>query len=239
MTHRKWIVGLLLAATFGTCLLSGCKKKEPPPPVVKHRAPPPPPPPEPVEVATLMQEAKPDARVQFPEAQAPTDEGLARSVIKFADALARGDSASLKTMLDAQGKMIVDQLVGSGDWYDATKSIEAVRVASLSGGGGFGALTLAIQDPDGAYVLSWQAMESGGDAWLFMPLPSTNEVKRRVSDWDGRSGVAMPDLDIPADPGDTPDMTMPTDMPAAPPEAPERDRRRHNTPAGPVDIPGG
>src|SRR5262245_53734699 len=133
-TLRVELVALATLASAGV-LLSGCSKPPPPPP-----PPPPrkvaPPPPEPVKTDALLQAMKADARVQFPQGAAPTDEGIARAVISLADALARGDTDKMKTMLDPAGKTVLDKLVAAGAWEDSTgKAIEAVRVASLTQSG--------------------------------------------------------------------------------------------------------
>src|ERR1043165_4813561 len=114
-----FVRSILLAPLGAGALFAGCEKKAPPPP------PPPPPaprpkPPEPVAVDVLLQSMKADARVQFPAASAPTDEGMARAVITFADAFARGDADKLRPLLDPIGKQVLDQLTASGEWDDST-----------------------------------------------------------------------------------------------------------------------
>lgn len=131
--HRLWRISALLLAS-GAVHVSGCGKKEADKSAqatVVDDTPPPPPPPEKIEVATLVQQLKADKRVQFPEAVAPTDEWAARAVIQFADGLARGDAEMLRPMMDANAREILEMLEASGQWEDATKRIEAVRVVEL------------------------------------------------------------------------------------------------------------
>jgi hypothetical protein len=52
-----------------------------------------------------------------------------------------------------------------------------------SSGGGLGML-LAVQDPQGAYLLGW-TVQKVGDTWLFGNAPSTPDVRARASAWDG------------------------------------------------------
>ena len=78
-----------------------------------------------------MQTMQVDARFQFPAEQAPIDDNVAEAVIRFGDALARGDADALREKMDAGTKGVLDQLVNSEAWYDATQDIEAVRVVYL------------------------------------------------------------------------------------------------------------
>lgn len=130
------IVGGALVLTLGGVMLagvSGCKKEEPPPPPPKRTPPPPPPPPEPVDLAQIRASlGDVDARVQFPQEQAPLDESLAEAVFRFASALARKDASALRPMMSLSGRRILDEV--EAIWWDT--EIEAVRVVSLTPGGG-------------------------------------------------------------------------------------------------------
>jgi hypothetical protein len=203
LTHSLAAAGISLGTALSVCgsalvvtampALMACeKKKEAPPP-----PPPPPPPPkspEPIDIKLVLQSAKPDARVNFGQAYAPTDESLARAVIAFADALAKGDAAKFGAMLAPEAKSDLDSLTGTGGWEEGTTKIEAVRVVRLdditSGGpgggpGGSGASTgamiqFAVQDPTGAYLLGWEAIKVG-DKWAFKGADApTNEQARPV-----------------------------------------------------------
>jgi hypothetical protein len=81
-----------------------------------------------VQVEEIMYRLGADARVQFPQSKAPVDEDLAEAVILFAGALARGDESAFGTMLDPSARGVLDELLSSGDWEEATGRIEAVRV---------------------------------------------------------------------------------------------------------------
>src|SRR5689334_20001317 len=122
-----------IALIAASVCVSGCgKKKKPPPP-----PPPPPPPkvviPDPVDVNAVVQQLHADARVQFPSGQAPADRSLAEGAVKIADALAKGDSAALKSLLDAGSQPVLDELVSSGGWKEGTGEIEQVRIVAVSG----------------------------------------------------------------------------------------------------------
>lgn len=218
-------------------VLTGCKKKEAPTP-----APPPPPPPQPkpVEIDGVMQSMKADARVQFPQAKAPISEDLARAVIAFSDALAKGDAAKLQPMLDSTSKNVLEQLRASGDWDESVSKIQAVRVVQLAGSEAGGMLSLAVQEPGSAYVLNW-AIAGAGGKFVFSGMPASSQILTRASDWDtanvmpSAAGAAMPKVDMPALDGEAP----PVEDAQPAPDEPERDPRRRNTPHGPVTVPGG
>lgn len=240
----------VLCALVGALVLpTGCKKEEPPPPPAPAPPPPPPPPPEPVDIDPLLQSMDADARVQFPQAMAPVDEQLARSIISFATALASGDSDTMGSMLTADSKPVLDELVTSGAWYDATDSIEAVRVVQLvdssSVAGDIDAiLTFAIQDPDGAYLLSWGAQRAGS-GFRFGASQSSDEVRSRASDFD--NNVPLPDMlptptsiDLSGEINKALQDAMDQATQGGEPfQEEERDPRRRNTPAGPITVPGG
>jgi hypothetical protein len=239
---------IITAAIASLALAGGCekkKKKAPPPP-----PPPPPPPvvePDPVDVNALLQAMKSDARVQFPEAHAPADRALAEGVIRLTNALAKGDAATMKQILDPISAGVLDELVANGDWASETKAIEAVRVVSVSGtkeaAPMMSLIGTAIQGKDGAYLLAWQGVRAG-DNWMFAAAPCQGDIKARASDFDDTSiemGMEMPEM---------PDMEelqkmvekMKAQLPEQVPEAPSTPAPtgiRKNTPAGPITIPTG
>ncbi len=235
-----------LALMAGSIALgAGCQKKKKP-------APPPPPPPkpkvvvpDPVDVNGLKQQLHADARVQFPAANAPADRTLAEGVIKLADALAKGDAAAMKPMLDKNAQNVLDELVGSGGWGEGTKPIEQVRIIAVSGTGeahvDSSQVGMAIQGRDGAYLLAWNGHRDG-DSWTFASAPCQADVKPRASDFDGVSLASSGGGAPPPEPvKETKKSSQPADKkgpepaPAAPtPGGPIK----KNTPAGPITIPG-
>ncbi len=179
--------------------LVGCGKEEPPPPpppAPRNTAPPPPPPPDQVRVADILREVDADARVQFPQEQAPYDRTLAEAVIVLAGSVAAGDDLAMAPVLDPAGRAVLDQLVASGEWYDATGEIEGVRVVFVSQSpdenteASAAEVVLAVQDPGEAYVLAWNATNSG-DGWRFSAEPSTGQTKARASEWDADTMAAF------------------------------------------------
>lgn len=231
---RAAFLGLALAASF-----AGCEKKKPPPPPAPVVPPPPPPPPK-VEVQALLQEVGADARVQFPESSAPTDRTLAEGVIRLADAIARGDSSSMRRLMDRSGQAILDEIVGRADWAPATARIEAVRVAQLMqlgvGGQPTALVTTAIQEPGGAYILNWTA-QPVEDSYIFVPTMAAAGVKPRASDWDNALVTASVSLPTEDPSGDLGRETLPQNPGASEPAASPGGRK--NTPGGPINIPGG
>lgn len=140
------------------------KKKEEQAPVAY--TPPPPPPPDPMEGLKL------DPRVQFPQERAPTTPELAQAVATLASALAKGDAPGAKSVLDAEARAIVDEMVEAGQWEAGTKGIEAVRVCILKeqAEASIATVGLGIQDARGAYLLAWRGSNVSG-AWEFEPMP--------------------------------------------------------------------
>lgn len=239
MTHRaEFITFAAITAATASCLI-GCKKKEPPPPPPppKQTYTPPPPPPEPVNVDVLVQSVGADARVQFPQQFAPVDEGFARAAIMLADSLARGDESALRDVLTQPGQSVLDELIGTGGWYDSTENIEVVRIVELNE---FAmTLTLAVQDPDGAYPLKWRGVSFGGNT-KFEGVQVDDIVMRRASDFDG--GVPEKVAQAPEEEDDASGEadSSPTEPEPEEEEIDDRDGRpvRKQTPGGPIDIPG-
>ncbi|MBK7406198.1 MAG: hypothetical protein IPJ41_16735 [Phycisphaerales bacterium] len=198
-THGSWLLGSagLVLGAMALLSLGGCKKAPPPPP-------PPPPPvirqpdPEPLDVASLVQSMGVDARVEFAPSQAPVDRSLAEAAVHLADAFAKGDSDGLRKLLDKRDQPILDQLVTNEQWLDATDKIEAVRVVSIDSGSRLSEaperteLALAVQDPDGAYVLVWSGKKLF-DNWVFTAKPASGEERARAAAWDGLSPTALED----------------------------------------------
>lgn len=176
----------VLSAVLAVSMLSACNKKE------EKKAPPPPPPPPPVaalvDVDALMQTVRPDARVQFPAAKAPRSEPLARAVIALADAIAKGDSDAFGKLITEDAKSDLSALTSGGEWEEALKNIEAVRVVRLEGTGEESApasaiVSLALQDSKGSYVLNWSGVLADG-SYIFDGMRSPREVRRRADEWD-------------------------------------------------------
>lgn len=237
--HRTAILAGAIAGLAGA-LLTSCKKEEPPPPPQRPRqtrAPEP----EPVTVADLLAQEGADARLQFPQEQAPRDEEFARAVIRFGDALASGDADALRTMLDRDGKNVLDTLTSQGTWYESTGKIDAVRVVYTEGNSG--SAVFAVQEPGAAYLMGWNA-EKAGDSYVFKAAPTQRATRARASDWDSIGPAAFAVVEMGSGPSEemAQDVGTTIDEGGAGDdgfEEPERSPGRKNTPAGPIDIPGG
>jgi hypothetical protein len=138
----------------------------------------------PVNVKDVLAGAGVDERVQFPQERSVPDASLVTSAAKLSSALAKGDSGAFGKLLTADARGVLDQLVNSGQWEEATGKIEAVRVVKLSTGG---ELQLALQEPGEAYVLAWKGTKKG-EEWLFAADVASDEVRTRAAEFDG--GVA-------------------------------------------------
>jgi len=207
----------ILAIGAPSSMLAGCEKKKPPP-VVEAPPPPPPPIPDPVAVEPIMTAMAPSAKVQFPQSAAPHSEGLAKAVIAFADALAKGDADKFGAMLNPTAKPLLDQLSADGAWEETTKKIEAVRIVltedNKDPNAAFASVYVAVQEPDGAYVLGWGAIKVG-DNWTFAGATATSLTKRRVQEWDGVGMLALMSDNAPEE---APTIAeIPSDAPTPPP----------------------
>ncbi|MFM9995522.1 MAG: hypothetical protein ACKVU4_06925 [Phycisphaerales bacterium] len=240
MTRRRSLRKPFLfgGAILAAALAVGCEEKK------KEEPPPSPPPkqqvviPDRIEMKALLQELNSDARVQFPDAAAPTDRALAEGVIMLANAIAKGDSGAMRPLLDRAGQAVLDDLVGTGGWDDATKKIEAVRVVRLNQLGydrPSASVATAIQEPGGAYVLLWAA-KPDGDAYIFSPQLAAAGVKARASEWDSAQVDGQLSLLDGADLGDL-SGGLPPGMDPKEIEEQLRDAMRRNTPAGPITVP--
>jgi hypothetical protein len=172
---------LAVALLAGGVSLSACKKEEPPPP--------PPPPPRKVAQKVDAQSLVSDPRVQFPQEHAPTNETLARAVADLASALAKGDNAALASLLDGPSKQVLAEQVANGSWGRETANIEVVRVVALTSDAESASVTLAVQDPRGAYLLAWKAVGNGED-WTFGGAPSPDTRAPRASDLDNAAAAS-------------------------------------------------
>lgn len=191
MSDRRsgsWVPMCLALGAALVLWAGGCEEKKPPP----SPEPPPPPPvvarPDPVDMSAVLQQARADARVQFPQGQSPADRSLAEAVIGLSSALARGDAAAMGQMLDPKAKRVLEELVASGEWASATKPIEAVRVVSLSGRSEDrptrAEVVLAVQVPGVAYLVAWDATRAG-DRWTFSNKWVQGDRRARASEFDG------------------------------------------------------
>ncbi len=206
MRGRKVFIAALSCATaLGGLTLTGCKEEPPPPPPPPPAPPPPPPAPEPINVDSLLSEMDADARLVFPQDVAPVDADLARAVVNFAEAFLEGDDSAARSMLDLTGQAVLDRLLVTGGWYDATDELEAVHVVDLSeyGSGQGGSVTYALQTPGSAYTLSWNVEPGPGGELAFSGADSSSEERPRASDFAG--GTYEPDTSATSAPPPLPD----------------------------------
>lgn len=146
--------------------------------------------------------------VQFPAERVPDDEASARAVASLASAIASGDAATLRGMLDSPDAAVLDQLVASGQWAQSAEAISVVRVSVLEGTDAKIQVGLGIQDDRGAYLLGWEGAPARG-GWQFHALPVKSPQAARASDLDGAS---LTELDIP-----TPEPVVAESAPSRPP----------------------
>jgi hypothetical protein len=159
--------------------------------------------------------------------------------------------------MEAQLSAAIDKLKELGLPETLTKQLETAKSQAAAPAAaaaappaevatGLGVL-LAIQDPAGAYLLGWQADQSG-EAWLFTNTPTNPDVRPRASAWDGigEAGFGAPAVHAAEDTAGAnagsagKSVADQTDAPAPSEPAPsEPGPRKKNTPSGPITIPGG
>jgi len=138
-----------------------------------------------VDIQSVLSEMDADARITFPQEVAPIDAELAKSVVDFAEAFLSGDDSEVRGMLDLAGQSVLDRLLITGGWYDATDELEAVRVLELreSGSGQGGSVVYALQTPGSAYTLAWSIEPGPGGGFVFSAEGSDSEERPRASDF--------------------------------------------------------
>jgi hypothetical protein len=128
----KWIAFGVLASGLAFTSLSGCSQEEPVAvaPAPQPKAPPPPPAPKFTKVSELMNTMGIDERIAWDEANAPQDDGVRRAVLSFFDGFARADRTTVASMLPSSDGVELDRMVDTGQWQEATASIDAVEITA-------------------------------------------------------------------------------------------------------------
>lgn len=226
--------------------MSGCsKKKEEAKPVAVRPPPPPPPAPEPVQLDRIRASLDVDARVQFPQEQAPVDEELARAVFTLASALANLDAARMQPLMTNQGRAVLAAV--SSEWFDV--QVEGVRIVFMSASAKTtrdardALVVTAIADNTGdPMVLVWNATRAGSAQWLFNPAPATDATRATLASWDNLGPFEYEGLSLAArfpepqaDDGGVGLLEPGADAPAGSSPRPRRPGQR--TPTGIVPIP--
>jgi len=179
------------------------------------------------------------------------------------EAMAAGVGPGIVDMLEKQGTMTAEQISMMRTQMEKFASMTPEQIAEemktalsamsnadggipaleASGGIPTRGVLIAIQDPRGAYLLGWGALQAG-EQWRFTNAPAAAGDRSRASAWDGvgplgfvytsvASGSFMDTLPEGVEGLDTDagSDASPSDEPGGP--------TRKNTPAGPVTIPGG
>lgn len=182
MNLNKARVILLLCAMSVGAHMVGCNKEEPPQ--------------QPVAPTTSQtaqverpQPLRPDQLnlapgAQFPAERIPVEESPARAIAALVSAFARGDDTTLRNMLDRADVAVLDELIESGSWRDATDATQTVRVCTVETNNGIVRVALGFEDDQGAYLLAFEGVEARGD-WKFKSLAIASPPAARASDLDG------------------------------------------------------
>lgn len=203
MMHRIQIerraigVGAALAAGAMT-LLAGCGGEE------QAEAPQQAPrPTQQVERVDPFEDLELDPRVEFPRSREPASPEQAQAVADLASAIASADEDRLRGMLNEPARAVLDTLIENGQWGQAVQGIEMVRVVALDGEGASTRVGLAVQDPQGAYVLAWEGAPANG-SWQWTGLAVDAPQAERASELDG---LALAEAPVP-EPGANEDLTL-------------------------------
>ena len=71
-----------------------------------------------------------DERITWDEMNAPQDDGIRRAVLGFFDGFCRADQTTIAAMLPFSDEIELDRMVESGQWEEATDSIDAVEITA-------------------------------------------------------------------------------------------------------------
>lgn len=187
----------LFGLTAATALLfgTGCGSEPEPEPVVqapvkRDPAPPPPPPaPKVRSVDELKAEFNIDPRVNLTEERAPDTTEQRIAVLRFFDAFARGDSNTLASMLSPTDALLLERMVDSGEWAEATSGIGMIDVQTGSDST-VGDCALAVimvgtrfEPQLWAYDVSGDPASAGGSSFDALPCPPDMVNKLSGDNW--------------------------------------------------------
>lgn len=250
--------GLLI----GAVALAGCSNEEsqqatntaPPPP----KAPPPPPEPTVTPIDQLMVQYSIDDRVVLPEDRAPDNDPDRIAVLEFFDAFARGDVASLNTMMTFVDQEELRELVEAGLWEETVEDIDRVDLRTGKSPLGDKVVIAVFQVGDTFQPQMWYYKQSAGQP-TFDSQPSPPGIMDQLygSDWISRWHQILEDeielanqpdedwnpqrvvLDESEDDSSSPSGGGPGASPSSPsPGGPNMPGRRKPPPGGPRKPPG-
>lgn len=161
--------------------VAGCSKKEDNAKPRQQVAAAPPPRPR-----VSLESIKMDPKVQFPEERTPTNQEIAQAVAELASALASGNHERLTAMVSPRDQVVLEGLVGHGDWKKQTEAIQAVRVCVINENAGAVQVGLGVQDRLGAFVSAWEATGAAG-SWKFSGLAIEPKFAATAKELDGVS----------------------------------------------------
>ena len=157
--------------------VAGCGDPPPPPP-----PPPPPAPPAPPNPADALRDLDPG--VQFPEHRLPSSLEVADAIVDFANAFKGGDRDEVLSQLTPSTRNDLVAMLSQREWQSVIDTIEAVRVCIVEDlGSSEVRVGLGIQEPDGAYLLGWEATRRG-DVWMWEAVAVGDPRAPRVSQLD-------------------------------------------------------
>lgn len=121
----------MLPAMALLALTVGCQDSTPQTKVADKPAPPPPPPaPTLTSVSELMAQLNISDKIVMPEDKAPATNEERRAVLELFDGFARGDQQAVSSYVSFTDRALLEDMVNSGQWENATKGITQIRLES-------------------------------------------------------------------------------------------------------------
>jgi hypothetical protein len=142
-----------------------------------------------VSVEELMNQYGIDSRVQLTEERAPDTTEQRIAVLRFFDAFARADANALSGMLSPTDALLLERMVSSGAWDEATEGIVMIDVQTGSHPiVGDCALALFMVgsrfEPQlWSYTISGDPALSGGSSFDALPCPPDMVNRLSGDDW--------------------------------------------------------
>ncbi len=261
MMNRMWrnagpLAGLCSVGVLA--LLVGCQDSTPQTQAVA----PPPPPPAPVKpavtpVSELMAQLNIDPRIVLPEEKAPPTTSERKAVLELFDGFARGDNQVVGSYISFSDRPLLEDLVATGQWKEATSGITQIRLETGVSPEGDNCVLAIIQSGTKFQPQLWKyssATDMGGKEYMFDSVHAPPDMMNKLSgtDWiaewfkivDAEMQLAqVPDVELAPAQQILDENTSGDDMgggsdPAITPATPRGPMRAPGTPVAPSDPPG-
>ncbi len=177
-------VTVLLLSAGATLGLAGCDgEEEVAAPIVKKAAPPPARiiAPTVTPVSELMATHGIDERIEMPEQFAPSTDESRIAVLKFFDAMIKGDSTGLGVMLSNTDQTELNELAADGTFEEITSDIGTIQVRTGMTPIGDEAAIAIIQTYEDYQPQLWRLVSDGYGGATFYSAPTPMNVMEKLS----------------------------------------------------------